>query len=334
MNPEELDRAWQSLATPDDAQHLEAAPISANDAWVAIDHEGQRHLLLRVPDGTEAPPTVTRGLRVTVARHQVKGGEPADYLDLVCLSDELAMTFTAVAADIGAEAGTARPELRVGAVVSALGRWQWFWGVESDRLSEQDALGLFAELWFLHRWEGGGSAAVDAWTASTGSRHDFQWPERSVEVKATGRRAGGAVVHRIQHLDQLADPEQGDLYLFSLRVVRDELAHNTLPSIVDRVTESLQGDAPAKEEFARKLGQRGYSPAFRRHHETPYRILGEHMYSVGPGFPRLTLNSFPSGLPAGIGNVSYVLDMAACDSWLISTNPDGWATNRRGRNRT
>jgi hypothetical protein len=127
MNPEELDRAWQSLATPDDSHHLEAAPISGDDTWVAIDHEGQRHLLLRVPDGTEAPPTVTRGLRVTVARHQVKGGEPADYLDLVCLSDELAVTFTAVAADIGAETGTARPDLRVAAVVSALGRWQWFW---------------------------------------------------------------------------------------------------------------------------------------------------------------------------------------------------------------
>jgi hypothetical protein len=45
------------------------------------------------------------------------------------------------------------------------------------------------------------------------------------------------------------------------------------------------------------------------------------MYSVGAGFPRLTLDSFPSGLPAGIGNVSYVLDMAACDGWLVATAP-------------
>jgi hypothetical protein len=49
------------------------------------------------------------------------------------------------------------------------------------------------------------------------------------------------------------------------------------------------------------------------------------MYRLGPGFPRLTLDSFPSGLPAGIGNVSYVLDMAACDSWLVSTLPEEWA---------
>jgi len=324
MNPEQLDKAWQSLATPDSPQQLDAMPIAGSNAWVAVDHEGQRHLLLLVPDTTEAPPTVTRGLRVTVARHQVQGNEPANYLDLMCLSDDLAPTFTAVAADIGDEAGTAPPEQRVAAVVAALSRWQWFWGVETDRLTEQDALGLFAELWFLHRWEGGGAEAVEAWTASTGSRHDFQWLARSVEVKATGRRGDGAVLHRIQHLDQLADPEEGDLYLFSLRVVRDELAHNTLPNIVDRITDGLRGNAPAKDELARKLGQRGYSPAFRRRHDTPYRILGENMYRVGPGFPRLTSESFIGGPQPGIADVSYLIDMATCDPWLVATSPDAW----------
>lgn len=324
MNPDQLDKAWESLPTPDSAVHLEAVSLSTNDVWVAVDHEGLRHLLVSVPDGTETPPTVTRGLRVAVSRHQVQGRDPADYLDLTCLSDDLAPTFTAVAADIGQEAGTVLPDQRVAAVISALGRWQWFWGVETDRLTEQDALGLFAELWFLYRWEGGVPEAIEAWTASTGSRHDFQWRERSVEVKATGRRADGAVLHRIQHLDQLADPEGGELYLFSLRVVRDELARNTLPNIVDRITERLRGNAQAKDDLARKLGQRGYSPAFRRRHETPYRILGEHMYRVLPGFPRLTVDSFVGGLQPGIADVSYVLDMAPCDDWLIATGPDGW----------
>jgi len=324
MSPDQLDKAWQSLATPDSTVHLAAVPISANDAWVAVDHEGLRHLLLRVPDGTEAPPTVTRGLRVTVARHRVQDRDPADYLDLTCLSDDLAPTFTAVAADIGDEIEAVQPNQRVAVVLSSLGRWQWFWGVETDRLTEQDALGLFAELWFLHRWEGSSPEAIEAWTASTGSRHDFQWRERSVEVKATGRRADGAVLHRIQHLDQLADPEQGDLYLFSLRIVRDELAHNTLPNVVDRIIEGLRGNAEAKDCLARKLGQRGYSPAFRRQHETPYRILGENMYRVGQGFPRFTVDSFVGGLQPGIADVSYMIDMAACDDWLIATGPDDW----------
>ena len=325
MNPEDLDRAWQS--TGDSGQRTTAG--GSSDLWRGcLGGDRSRGSAPSATAGSrwnqQLPRPSPRGLRVTVARHQVQGREPSDYLDFTCLSDGFAVTFAAVAADIGAEAGLASPDQRVAAVVAALGRWQWFWGVEPDRLSEQDALGLFAELWFLHRWEGGGGNAVQAWTASSGSRHDFQWSERSVEVKATGRRADGAVLHRIQHLDQLADPERGDFYLFSLRVVRDELAHNTLPDIVDRVTDGLSGDALAKEDFARKLGQRGYSPAFRRHHETPYRILGEHMYNVAEGFPRLTPASFPSGLPKGIGNVSYVLDMAACDEWLVTTRPEEW----------
>jgi hypothetical protein len=277
--------------------------------------------LLQVPEGSDAPPTKTRGLRVTVAHHQVQDTEPTEYLDLACLSDDAIATFTYVAADIGAEAELAPQAHRVAVVAAALSRWQWFWGVEAGSLSEQEALGLFAELWFLHRWAGDAAGAVDAWTASAGSRHDFQWPERSVEVKATSRRAAGAVLHRIEHLDQLSDPEQGQLFLFSLRVVRDQLARNTLPSLVDRVSHDLRGNPGAGDEFARKLGQRGYSPAHRHRYEMPYRVLGEYLYSVGPGFPRLTAASFAGGPPAGITDVSYILDMAACDPWLRAKSP-------------
>jgi len=210
------------------------------------------------------------------------------------------------------------------AVVAALARWQWFWGVESGRLSAQDALGLFGELWFFHRWAGDVPGVLAAWTASTGSRHDFQWPERSVEVKAASRRADGAVVHKIQNLDQLADPEEGRLFLFSIRVVRDQLAHNSLPELVDRIGETLRGNPQARDEFSRKLGQRGYSPAHRHRYETPYRVLGEHLYTVDGAFPRLTVHSFAGGLPPGIADVSYMIDMAVCDQWLVATGPRGW----------
>jgi hypothetical protein len=324
MNADELNRAWQAIRTPDTVHQLEAVAVAENEVWAAVDHEGRRHLLLRVPEGTEAPPTTTRGLEVTVARHQVKGRDAAEYLDLICLSAEVTATFTAVAADIGTEAGTVPPEERIAAVVAALSRWQWFWGVEAGALSTQDVVGLFAELWFLHRWTGSGAAVVDAWTASLGSRHDFQWSERSVEVKAATRRADGAVLHRIHHLDQLADPEVGKLFLFSLRLVRDQLAQNTLPDLVDRIAGDLQGDPHAHDEFLRKLGLRGYSPAHALHYNIPYRVLGEFMYSVGSGFPRLTAASFIGGLPSGVADVSYVIDMAVCEHWLVASSPGEW----------
>ena len=104
MNAAELDVAWRSLPTPDSTRELEAVPIAEDQIWVAVDHHGRRHLLLQVPEGSHAPPTTTRGLQVAVTRHQVRGGQPAAYLDLTCLSGDVAATFTAVAADIGADA--------------------------------------------------------------------------------------------------------------------------------------------------------------------------------------------------------------------------------------
>jgi hypothetical protein len=185
-------------------------------------------------------------------------------------------------------------------------------------------LGLFGELWFLHRWAGVTAESLGAWTASAGSRHDYQWSQWSVEVKTATRRADGAVLHRIQHLDQLADPEQGRLFLFSLRVVEDQLAHNTLPNLVERITDALRVDTVATAEFARRLGQRGYSPAHRRHYDTPWRILGEQLYSVSTGFPRLIDESFVGGLPDGVSDVSYRIDMAVCQPWLVATTPTEW----------
>jgi hypothetical protein len=324
MNADELDRAWRGVRTPDTNRALEAVPVSGDEVWAAVDYEGRRHLLLQVPDGTEAPSTTTQGLQVNVARHQVEGRGPAEYLDLRCLSDDVAATFTAVAADIGADASHVPQAERVSAVVSALSRWQWFWGIEPGALSAQDALGLFAELWFLHRWTAGGPTVIDAWTASVGSRHDFQWPDRSVEVKAAARRADGAVLHRVSHLDQLADPEQGQLFLFSLHVVHDQIAHNNLPDLVDRIASALRGAPQARDDFARKLGRRGYSPAHAHRYDTPYRILAERLYKVVPGFPRLTAGSFVGGMPAGVTDVSYVIDLAVCGPWLVASAPDEW----------
>jgi hypothetical protein len=325
MTADELVESWAGLPTPSTPEKLEAIEIGiGSGVWTAVDHKGSRHLLVRVPEGTQTPATSTKGLSVAVTRHRIAGLDDADYVDLVCLDEATVDTFATVGVDIAEVVTATAPERRGAAITEALARWRWFWGITPDRLSERDALGLFAELWFLDQWIGVRPDSVDAWTGSDNARHDFQWPDRSVEVKATARRADGAVVHTIQHLDQLADPETGTLYLFSLRVVRDRLANNTLPGLVDRCSEQLRGAAEAREAFFRNVSLRGYSPAHRRLHSSPYRVLDEQLYEVTGDFPRLTVESFGDGLPAGIGQVSYNLDMAACVPWLRGTDPGAW----------
>lgn len=325
MTADELLAAWDLLPSPEAPGTLEAAEVTDGlGAWLAIDHTATRHLLIEVPNETEAPSVTTKGMSAIVARHQVRGRAAADYIDMTCLDDATFDTFAVVVADICNDLEPVAHDRRSATVAEALARWRWFWDVTADRLSEREALGLFAELWFLDQWVGVATYSVDAWTGSDSSRHDFQWPDRSVEVKATSRRADGAVVHTIQHLDQLADPETGTLYLFSLRVVRDRLAANTLPGLVDRCSAQLRGTAATRDAFLRKVSSRGYSPAHHRLHATAYRILEEHVYEVTGTFPRLTLGSFPSGLPAGIGDVSYRLQMAACAPWLRATTATEW----------
>jgi len=328
---DELLAAWAMLPTPDGAGTLEAAEATEGlGAWLGLDHTATRHVLIEVPDGTDAPVIKTKGMAMTVARHRVRGRESADYIDIVCLDDAALDTFAVVAADICNDLEAAIPDRRVSTVAETLSRWRWFWNVGGDSLSERDALGLFAELWFLDQWVGMSPHSVDAWTGADGARHDFQWPDLSIEVKATSRRAEGAVVHTIQHLDQLADPETGTLHLFSLRVVRDRLAANTLPSLVDRCSEQLRGVASSRDAFLRKVSSRGYNPAHHRLRSTAYRILEEHLYEVVGEFPRLTALSFPGDLPAGIGDVSYRLQMAACEPWLRAQSAAEWRSRPAG----
>jgi len=323
VTPEEFQSRWRELPLPESTRQLEASEVEAGSGvWVARDHSNRQHLLVRVPTGVTLEMTGTHGLSVSVVGHRIPDQEDATYIDLVCLDPAVAATFAAVAADIAGEAVKAGAGARRSQVVTALNEWRWFWGVDPTRLSASDAIGLFGELWFLIRWAGASADSVRAWDASNGARHDFQWTERSVEVKATSQ--GGAVVHTVQHLEQLEDAETGDLYLYSLRVARDALAANTLNSLVDVATAALSGSADARGELLTKLGQRGYTPAGRDQSAVPYRVVEENLYKVAENFPRLTRTSFPVGLPTGITRVSYQLDMNACSNWRIDATPDSW----------
>lgn len=322
-----LDDAWDGLEppTPPDQWSGVRAPGLPSDSpiYLAIDRDEVRHLLVAIP--ANSPPVkqhTTRGLDVATRELSVAGGKPQAYVTLACLQPELYPTFNAVAGDVIAEVAKDPPDARR-AVLRSLNRWRWFWSSEAAALARDAALGLFAELWFMDRWLSPISAeTVRRWNGPLRARHDFQWPAISVEVKATSMRRRGGVVHRIQNLDHLADPEQGDLLLFSLQVVDDALAANSLPRLVQRIDNDLSNDPEGNRLFSERLEEAGYAAAHEEDYERPLRVLAEALYRVDEDFPRLTVSSFPEGLPAGLDNVSYSLNLAACDAWRVASSPD------------
>ncbi len=327
MTLDELESSWVALqppGTPDGISGRRAVGLPADrPVYLAVDSRHRRHLLVQVPDDI-APfsQRETRSLEVTTARFQVGSNPESLYVDLICTDSAQHATFSAIAQDLIRSLRQSAGPLR-DSIVSALARWRAFWTVKAGGMSREDALGLFGELWFLRRWLGTVNATiVKRWQATDSARHDFQWPSASVEVKTAATQVAGAPVHRIASLEQLADPEQGQLYLFSLQVCDDALAGNTLHSLVASLTADLQADFQALSEFNDRLASRGYSPADQQAPARPLRILAERLYRVTAGFPRLTRQSFqPDGLPSGIRGMEYEIDLAVCESWLAATAP-------------
>ena len=328
MSAYKFQEMWLQLATPESGQHLEASEAaSGSGIWIARDYANQCHLLIEVAGGIDVPQSTTKGLMVYVGRHSIPGRGETYCIDLICLEEAALKVFFSVAAELEDELNNVPLERKSNVVVDTLTRWRWFWDSPGQPLSHKDALGLFAELWFLDQWVGVDRDNVFAWGGGEGTRHDFQWAEYSVEVKAATRPASGAIVHVVQHLDQLGEAETGQLYLFSLVVTRDRLAENTLTSLVSRCSGQLRDVVDAREYFLRMVSRRGYNPTDRSLESASYRIIDEGIYEVAGEFPRLTAESFPLGIPTGVTDISYKLDMATCESWRRDRRELEWLTD-------
>ena len=333
-----LEAMWASLVKPSgqgDITGRRTPGLSPHRAaYASLDGAGRRHLLVQVPDGTE-PVTQreTRALQVTTERFQVSGHPEALYIDMACLDHAQNPTFSAVSEDLLVSLNASSASAK-DVVQGALSRWKAFWSSGTAGLSREEALGLFGELWFLKRWMGPLSTSViSRWMATPRARHDFQWPDASVEVKTAATVSPGGPVHRIANLDQLDNPVTGQLYLFSFQVVDDALATNTLAGLVETLVHDLRNDGQALILLNEKLAGYGYNPADTSSYQRRLRVVAERLFTVGEGFPRLTRASFSNGLPPGVDDVTYSLTVSACNNWLVARSPSD-AADRLQNSRT
>ncbi|WKZ15497.1 MAG: PD-(D/E)XK motif protein [Candidatus Jettenia caeni] len=290
----------------------------------AIDSGGYRHFLIALHSGEQVlRDTQSRGLSV-VTRDLIVRGEPAaQYLDIQCLDTAGHGAFDLIGGELITELSRAGSNPAESAK-RVLARWRRFWGqLPRTLLTREEMLGMFAELWFLFVWlhpAVGLAEAVRRWRGPFGSRHDFEWAGKSVEVKATTSPRGH--IHRINGIGQLLPPEEGELLFFSMHLGEEANATNTLPTLVNTILQYLNSDIDALSRFETALVQTGYSPAHNEEYSKLHlRVIGEGLFSVRDNFPRITVHQFHTGVPAGVERIEYEINLGTFDCLRIARMP-------------
>lgn len=302
-----------------------AMPARRKDVFIGMDSAQRRYVLVAIPQGepTEVGERTSRGIAVQTVEMNVGAGHLEKFVEIACLEPlghpalDLVVTELVEALDAGASIG------RVRLVQNVLAKWRRFWAsVSHGLLSKEQQLGLFGELWFLNRWLSpsvGARTAVHMWRGPLGARNDFEARQAGMEVKTTARVDEAHIIHG---LEQLLEPQEGALFLFSL-VVRDEASGvETLPKMVAAVRGELADDYTALSQFDCTL----YASGYEDQHAPEYaklvlRIRSESLYRVTGLFPRLVPGSIHGGLPQGVGGVTYELRLTAASQWMVANAP-------------
>jgi len=225
--------------------------------------------------------------------------------------------FTALAEDVAPRVAAAgRTVEAVAALLGRLRRWQQFLAAAQVGLSREEERGLWGELQVLkvHLLPVLGAAdTVAAWQAGSAAHQDFQRPAGALEVKTTAAKQPQSV--RITSERQLDDTGVGALFLHVVAVDEREVAPigtapgTSLPGLIGELRLMLAADAAVLAVFEDRLAGCGYFDLHAARYEGRRRtIRSEQVFRVAEGFPRLVERM----LPAGVGEVSYALSLAAC----------------------
>nr|WP_209310950.1 PD-(D/E)XK motif protein [Streptomyces spiramenti] len=273
----------------------------------AVDHEGNRHLLVPVPTHAK----VRTGLDGPVLRLRKRPLEDEDtyqhYVDLTCLRNDLHDLFTELCADVlgEVERASAHP---VRALYEVLDRWKALFLARAAPLGAEQLAGLFGELTLLGRLLASDPSAHRIWRGPSGHRHDFSTDVTAVEVKsstaAQGRRP------RVHGLDQLEPPEGGTLCLawFRLRRTGANGPGTAFPELVDRARRLCDDEYL----LLTLLAAAGYRPSDADlYRDVRFQVIEERWYRVDAGFPSLTGRALvAAGVPVPVLDVEYTVDLS------------------------
>jgi hypothetical protein len=202
----------------------------------------------------------------------------------------------------------------VGIWTGRIVRWQHLLRQAPHGLGAELQRALMAELWILRELIAPATdvtAAVRAWRGPDRSRHDFQLPLTSLEVKSCAANQPQVVmINGERQLDDVGTPA------LHLAHVSLDVHHNGPESLLEVVASvrALAAGSEAEVELEDRLLECGFLDLHApRYAGTGYTVRKSRFFRVALGFPRLT----EADLPDGIGGLRYRLAIAACADFEV-----------------
>lgn len=192
--------------------------------------------------------------------------------------------------------------------------WVKFWARERAEFSRELLLGLLGELIAIDDVLDLEGHTHDFWEGPKGSPQDFRGANDALEVKVQGSHVG-PITHQISSILQLQPPQNGNLYVLSLRIKLGANGEHSYHDLVDRVSKipmfaNIEGRAFLREA----LDKAGYST------ELPinlsrYDIVDSNIYHVRDGFPRLSKTQIPEDVR--VFDIKYSVDFSGAKEFLL-----------------
>lgn len=200
-------------------------------------------------------------------------------------------------------------------ILRRLARWQDFLKKNpSEILTEESIKGLIGELLFIKNYltpAFGTGQAIKFWQGPEGFPQDFNVNDSAIEVKCQSGATSPYI--RITSVDQLC-PQMPEMYLFVVtlgKTIPEAEGAINLPGLVSHIKKALQSDVSSQiERFYDLLYMVGYIDS-DRYLDFSYILIGEKMFQIVDGFPRICSKDIHSG----IVNLSYSISLSECDGF-------------------
>jgi hypothetical protein len=318
-----IDAQWtaleaESLGLTDDAWRLRLArPVGGHPLFAAVSG-GRRALLLRAAASAIPPRSAWPACTGLDVLSVVLDGHA--YLGVMLKEPRFADVFSALAEDLARRIDAAEPgpAAAVGVFLGQLRRWQRFLASKAEGLTPAEQRGLWGELHLLQTLllpALGPSVVLAGWKGPEGAHQDFQYAAAWIEVKTTLAKQPQSV--RITSERQLDDSHASALFLHVFALEAQVEGADTLPARIAALRSALGASPAAREIFEDGLLAVGYRDLDAPRYASPgYAVRRADTFRVAPGFPRI----IESPLPAGVGDVSYALDLAACAPFATTTD--------------